>query len=242
MSSSFTSSNVRRSLSKHLLCRISFDNINQLASVEQKLLNIAYSHAGLIPKRDPMHHSLAKVRTIHGDIPKGYIVTSISRDPFSYIGLSIQVAVRLPVSVTTSYKDIKDCYVLEQTLIRIAWDAALLKLENGKSPRKAVKNAKKVLVQAIKSIQRMIGTAEYFRFAHAHYDKVPTYRAVVYTLKKPPMAERWVGRLEKKRVKFMKSLECASGAFARDQWTREQMDFSIKLIDYHKMENRSFRW
>ncbi|OXG86356.1 hypothetical protein C348_01119 [Cryptococcus neoformans Gb118] len=94
MSSSFTSSNVRQSL-------------------KQKLLNIAYSHAGLIPKRDPMHHSLAKVRTIHGDIPRGYIVTSISRDPFSYFGLAIQVAVRLPVSVTTSYKDIKDCYVLE---------------------------------------------------------------------------------------------------------------------------------
>lgn len=242
MSSAFTSSKVRRSLSKRLLSRISFGNINQFASTEQKLLGVAYSHAGLIPKKDPMHPSLAKVRTTYESIPKGYIVTSISRDPFTYFGLSIQVAVRLPVSVTASYKDVKDCYVLEQTLIRIAWDAALSKLENGKSPRKAVKNAKKVLAQAIKSIQSIIGTAGYFRFAHVHYNKIATYQDVVCTFKKPPVAEHWVGRLEKKRVEFMKSLECASGALARDQWTREQKEISSKLIAYHKMENRLFRW
>ncbi|KIR26888.1 hypothetical protein I309_04266 [Cryptococcus deuterogattii LA55] len=198
-------------------------------SLEQKLLSIAYACVGIITERDSTHRSLAKIRTIYEGIPQGYIVTSISHDPFGCFGLSIHVAVRLPVYATVSYKDVKDCYVLEQTLIRIAWNAAFSKLENGKSPGKAVRNARKVLARAIKSIQGIIGMAAYFRFAHVHYSKVPTYWAVVYSLKKPPVAERWAGELEKRRVEFMKSLECTLGALARDQWTTEQKNISSKI-------------
>lgn len=229
MSSSFPSGGLCRSLGKYLLSVPHIIDNDHLASTERKLLSIAHSCAGLITERDSTHRSLAKIRTIYEGIPQGYIVTSISPDPFSYFGLSIHVAVRLPVSATVSHKDVKDCYVLEQTLIRIAWNAALSKLENGKSPRKAVKNARKVLARAIKSIQGIIGTAAYFRFAHVHYNKVSTYWAVVCSLKKPPVAERWVGELAKRRVEFMKSLECTLGALARDQWTMEQKDISSKI-------------
>lgn len=229
MSSSFPSGGICRFLGKYFVPLPHIIDNYHFASAEQKLLSIGYSCAGLITERDSTHRSLAKIRTIYEGIPLGYIVTSISHDPFSCFGLSIHVAVRLPVSATVSYKDVKDCYVLEQTLIRIAWNAVLPKLENGESPRKAVKNARKVLARAIKSIQGIIGTAAYFRFAHVHYNKVPTYWTVVCSLKKPPVAERWVSELEKRRVDFMKFLECTLGALARDQWATKQKDASSKI-------------